>query len=116
VGLAQALLGDPEVLVLDEPTAGLDPLQIREVRELVKSLAGRHTVILSTHILPEVAMTCQKALVIHQGRLVDFDTVEGLIARHLPGRRVTLEDIAFLEEIYGKLVTAPAVGAAQGAA
>lgn len=108
VGLAQALLGDPEVLVLDEPTVGLDPLQIREVRELVKSLAGGHTVILSTHILPEVAMTCQKMLVIHQGRLVDFDTVEGLIARHLPGRRVTLEDIAFLEEIYGKLVAAPA--------
>ncbi len=107
VGLAQALLGDPEVLILDEPTVGLDPLQIREVRELVKSLAGKHTVILSTHILPEVAMTCQKVLVIHQGRLVDFDTVEGLIARHLPGRRVTLEDIAFLEEIYGKLVTAP---------
>jgi len=118
VGLAQALLGDPEVLVLDEPTVGLDPLQIREVRELVKSLAGRHTVILSTHILPEVAMTCQKALVIHQGRLVDFDTVEGLIARHLPGRRVTLEDIAFLEEIYGKLVTAPpsVAEAAKGAA
>jgi ABC-2 type transport system ATP-binding protein len=118
VGLAQALLGDPEVLVLDEPTVGLDPLQIREVRELVKSLAGRHTVILSTHILPEAAMTCQKVLVIHQGRLVDFDTVEGLIARHLPGRRVTLEDIAFLEEIYGKLVTAPpaVAQAAQGAA
>ena len=118
VGLAQALLGDPEVLVLDEPTVGLDPLQIREVRELVKSLAGRHTVILSTHILPEVAMTCQKVLVIHQGRLVDFDTVEGLIARHLPGRRVTLDDIAFLEEIYGKLVTAPpaVAEAAQGAA
>ncbi|HEY6106531.1 MAG TPA: ABC transporter ATP-binding protein, partial [Anaeromyxobacteraceae bacterium] len=75
VGLAQALLGDPEVLVLDEPTVGLDPLQIREVRELVKSLAGKHTVILSTHILPEAAMTCQKVLVIHQGRLVDFDTV-----------------------------------------
>jgi ABC-2 type transport system ATP-binding protein len=100
------------VLVLDEPTVGLDPLQIREVRELVKSLAGGHTVILSTHILPEVAMTCQKVLVIHQGRLVDFDTVDGLIARHLPGRRVTLEDIAFLEEIYGKLVTAPAASAA----
>ncbi len=112
VGLAQALLGDPAVLVLDEPTVGLDPLQIREVRELVKSLAGGHTVILSTHILPEVAMTCQKVLVIHQGRLVDFDTVDGLIARHLPGRRVTLEDIAFLEEIYGKLVTAPAASAA----
>jgi ABC-2 type transport system ATP-binding protein len=112
VGLAQALLGDPEVLVLDEPTVGLDPLQIREVRELVKSLAGKHTVLLSTHILPEVAMTCEKVLVLNRGRLVDFDTVEGLISRHLPGRRVTLEDIAFLEEIYSKLVEAPAAAPA----
>ncbi len=107
VGLAQALLGDPEVLILDEPTVGLDPLQIREVRELVKSLAGRHTLILSTHILSEVAMTCQKVLVLNGGRLVDFDSLDGLIAKHLPGRRVTLDDFAFLEEIYGKLI-APA--------
>jgi ABC-2 type transport system ATP-binding protein len=96
VGLAQALINDPEVLVLDEPTVGLDPLQIREVRELVKGLAGKHTIILSTHILPEVAMTCQKVLVINGGRLVDFDTLDGLIEKHLPGRRVTLDDIAFL--------------------
>ena len=109
VGLAQALLGDPEVLILDEPTVGLDPLQIREVRELVKGLAGKHTIILSTHILPEVAMTCQKVLVINEGKLVDFDTLDGLIGKHLPGRRVTLDDIAFLEEIYSKLVSpAPA--------
>ena len=108
VGLAQALLGDPEVLVLDEPTVGLDPLQIREVRALVKGLAGKHTVILSTHILPEVAMTCEKVLVVNRGRLVDYDTLEGLIAKHLPGRQVTLEDLAFLEEIYGKLVAGPA--------
>jgi ABC-2 type transport system ATP-binding protein len=111
VGLAQALLNDPEVLILDEPTVGLDPLQIREVRELVKGLAGQHTVILSTHILSEVAMTCQKVLVINQGKLVDFDTLDGLIAKHLPGRRVTLDDIAFLEEIYGKLVAPPALSA-----
>ena len=120
VGLAQALLGDPEVLILDEPTVGLDPLQIREVRELVKGLAGKHTVILSTHILPEVAMTCQKVLVINQGRLVDYDTLDGLIAKHLPGRRVTLDDIAFLEEIYSKLISptpvaAPHAGDASGA-
>jgi ABC-2 type transport system ATP-binding protein len=112
VGLAQALLGDPEVLVLDEPTAGLDPLQIREVRQLVRSLAGRHTVVLSTHILPEVAMTCQKVLVVNKGRLVDFDTLDGLIQRHLPGRKVTLDDIAFLEEIYSKLVEGPAAAGA----
>jgi ABC-2 type transport system ATP-binding protein len=105
VGIAQALLGDPEVLVLDEPTVGLDPMQIREMRDLVRSLGGRHTVILSSHLLPEVAMTCSKVLVLNAGRMVDFDTLDGLIARHLPGRKVTLDDIAFLEEIFGKLVT-----------
>jgi gliding motility-associated transport system ATP-binding protein len=104
VGIAQALLGDPEVLVLDEPTVGLDPIQIREVRDLVRSLGGRHTVILSSHLLPEVAMTCTRVLVLNAGRLVDFDTLDGLVARHLPGRRVTVEDLAFLEEIFGKLV------------
>ena len=114
VGLAQALLGDPEVLILDEPTVGLDPLQIREVRELVKSLAGQHTVILSTHILSEVAMTCQKVLVVNKGRLVDYDTLDGLIAKHLPGRSVTLEDISFLEQIYDKLVNLPQVSPVAG--
>jgi ABC-2 type transport system ATP-binding protein len=112
VGLAQALLGDPEVLILDEPTVGLDPLQIREVRELVKSLAGLHTVILSTHILAEVALTCGRVLVVNRGRLVDYDTLDGLIAKHLPGRRVTLDDVAFLEEIYAKLVEGPAAAEA----
>jgi ABC-2 type transport system ATP-binding protein len=105
VGIAQALLGDPDVLILDEPTVGLDPIQIREVRDLIRSLGGRHTVILSSHLLPEVAMTCSKVLVLNAGRLVDFDTLDGLISRHLPGRKVTLDDIAFLEEIFGKRVT-----------
>jgi ABC-2 type transport system ATP-binding protein len=68
VGLAQALVNDPEVLVLDEPTIGLDPNQIREIRELIRSLAGNHTVILSTHILPEVTMTCDEAVIINRGR------------------------------------------------
>jgi ABC-2 type transport system ATP-binding protein len=105
VGIAQALLLDPDVLILDEPTVGLDPIQIREVRGLVRSLGGRHTVLLSSHLLPEVAMTCSKVLVLQGGKLLDFDTLDGLIARHLPGRQVTLDEISFLEEIFGKLVT-----------
>ena len=105
VGIAQALVGDPEVLILDEPTVGLDPIQIREVRDLVRSLGGRHTVLLSSHLLPEVALTCTRVLVMNAGRLVGFDTLEALVARHLPGRRVTVEDVAFLEEIFAKLVT-----------
>jgi ABC-2 type transport system ATP-binding protein len=78
VGIAQALLGSPAVLILDEPTEGLDPLQRAEVRQLIKGLAGQHTVILSTHILPEVVMTCEKVLILHQGRLVAFDTLAAL--------------------------------------
>jgi len=101
VGLAQALLGDPEVLILDEPTVGLDPAQIIEVRELIKSLAGKHTIVLSTHILPEVTATCQKALIIAQGRVVAYDTLEGLqranagavTADGLPGPTPSLEEI-----------------------
>src|SRR6267142_1617068 len=69
VGLAQALLGDPEVLILDEPTIGLDPRQIAEIRALIRSLAGQHTVILSTHILPEVSMVCDGIVIINHGRI-----------------------------------------------
>ncbi len=81
VGLAQALVHDPEVLILDEPTAGLDPRQIIETRELIKALAGDHTIILSTHILPEVSMTCERVVIINGGRVVAEDTPEGLTAR-----------------------------------
>src|SRR5262249_50880572 len=69
VGLAQALVHSPEVIVLDEPTVGLDPHQILEVRTLIRALAGDHTVLLSSHILPEVAKTCARAIVIHRGRI-----------------------------------------------
>jgi ABC-2 type transport system ATP-binding protein len=72
---------DPEVLILDEPTAGLDPRQIIETRELIKGLAGEHTIILSTHILPEVSMTCERVVIINAGRVVAEDTPEGLTAR-----------------------------------
>ena len=78
VGLAQALIHDPEVLILDEPTAGLDPKQIIETRDLIRSLAGNHTIILSTHILPEVAQTCQRVVIINKGRVVAVDTPDNL--------------------------------------
>ncbi len=78
VGLAQALIHDPEVLILDEPTAGLDPKQIIETRELIRGLAGNHTIILSTHILPEVAQTCQRVVIINKGRVVAVDTPDNL--------------------------------------
>src|SRR3972149_6697594 len=81
VGLAQALVNDPEVLILDEPTIGLDPKQIIEIRKLIKNLAGRRTVILSTHILPEVSMTCQRVIIINEGRLVAVDTPQNLTAQ-----------------------------------
>ena len=81
VGLAQALLHNPEVLILDEPTAGLDPKQIIETRQLIKELGGDHTVILSTHILPEVSQTCQRVVIINKGRVVAVDTPDNLTSR-----------------------------------
>jgi ABC-2 type transport system ATP-binding protein len=81
VGLAQAIIHNPEVLILDEPTAGLDPKQIIETRELIRGLAGDHTIVLSTHILPEVAQTCQRVVIINKGRVVAVDTPENLTAR-----------------------------------
>ena len=82
VGISQALLSDPEVLILDEPTIGLDPRQIIEIRNLIKDLGSTRTVILSTHILPEVSMTCNRVIIIHEGRLVAVDSLENLM-RHI---------------------------------
>jgi ABC-2 type transport system ATP-binding protein len=93
VGIAQALLGSPPVLILDEPTEGLDPAQRAEVRALIKSLAGKHTVILSTHILPEVTVTCEKALIIHQGRIVAYDELGKLAAAHGGSSSASLEEV-----------------------
>lgn len=78
VGIAQALVNDPEVLILDEPTVGLDPKQIKEIRKLIKELAGKHTVILSTHILPEVSLLCGRVIIINKGKLVAMDKPENL--------------------------------------
>src|SRR5580700_481076 len=91
VGLAQAIVHNPDVLILDEPTAGLDPKQINETRDLIKSLAGDHTIILSTHILPEVEQTCEQVLIIDKGKLVATDSVHNLQARARGAESVLLE-------------------------
>jgi len=95
VGIAQALVHDPEVVILDEPTVGLDPIQIREIRELIKELAGNHTVILSTHILPEVTMTCSHAIVINNGHVLQSGTMDSFLS----------ESGSSLEEVYIKLIS-----------
>ena len=91
VGLAQALLNDPPVLVLDEPTVGLDPRQIIDIRQTIKNLRQNHTVILSTHILPEVSMTCDRVVIINGGQVVAIDTPEHLTERTQPYRSIHLE-------------------------
>jgi ABC-2 type transport system ATP-binding protein len=91
VGLAQALVHDPEVIILDEPTVGLDPKQIIEVRHLIKGLAGSHTIILSTHILPEVSMTCDRVVIINRGRIAAIDTPANLTQQLKGGKNVLLE-------------------------
>src|SRR3954462_4603573 len=91
VGLAQAIIHNPDVLILDEPTSGLDPKQINETRELIKDLAGEHTIILSTHILPEVEQTCEQVIIINKGKLVATDSVKNLQARARGAESLLLE-------------------------
>ncbi len=91
VGLAQAIVSDPEVLILDEPTIGLDPRQITEIRSLIKSLAGKHTVILSTHILPEVSMVCTGVVIINKGSIVAQGPIDTLVQQFFPTARVEVE-------------------------
>src|SRR5712692_1246957 len=91
VGIAQAIVNDPHVLVLDEPTIGLDPQQITEIRALIKSLAGEHTVILSTHILPEVAMLCSGVIIINKGGVVAQGPIDSLVEQFFPNSRVQVE-------------------------
>jgi ABC-2 type transport system ATP-binding protein len=89
--LAQAIIHNPDVLILDEPTAGLDPKQINETRDLIKGLAGDHTIILSTHILPEVEQTCQQVIIINKGKLVATDSVNNLQSRARGAETVLVE-------------------------
>ena len=91
VGLAQAILHSPNLLVLDEPTSGLDPRQIIEVRQLIRELAGEHTVILSSHILNEIAASCERLVVVHRGKVVATDTVEALTRQFSGGQKIVLQ-------------------------
>ena len=109
VGLAQALLHNPEVLILDEPTAGLDPKQIIETRKLIKGLGGDHTVILSTHILPEVSQTCNRIVIINKGRVVAVDTPDNLTARLRGSETMYVQVDALGSDAEGTLSTIPGV-------
>jgi gliding motility-associated transport system ATP-binding protein len=109
VGLAQALLGDPEVLILDEPTIGLDPKQIAEIRSLIRSLAGQHTVILSTHILPEVSAVCDGVIIINRGRIVARGTESELVAQVFPSARVELQVAGPTGDVLAALRALPVV-------
>jgi len=111
VGLAQALVHDPEVIILDEPTMGLDPKQIIQVRELIKDLGGRHTVILSSHILPEVSQTCQRVVIINRGRVVAEDTPENLTGQLKGAERLFLKVAGPAGEVAQKIEELPGVTA-----
>jgi len=109
VGLGQALLNDPPVLILDEPTIGLDPKQIHEVRELIKELAGSHTVVLSTHILPEVEQTCHRVIIIDHGKIVAVDTPQNLRFQLQGAERIFVEVEGPAEEVITMLKSMPGV-------
>jgi ABC-2 type transport system ATP-binding protein len=114
VGLAQALIHNPDVLVLDEPTAGLDPKQIIEARQLIKDLGGNHTVVLSTHILPEVSQTCQRVVIINKGKVVAVDTPDNLTARLRGSETMLLQVHAPGADVAAALAGITGVTRAQG--
>lgn len=113
VGLAQALVHDPDVIILDEPTVGLDPKQIIEVRHLIKGLAGNHTIILSTHILPEVSMTCDRVVIINKGKIAAVDTPENLTMQLKGGQKIRVEAQAPERSLQEFLAQIPGVSKTQ---
>jgi ABC-2 type transport system ATP-binding protein len=109
IGLAQALLADPPVLLLDEPTVGLDPRQIAETRALIQRLAGERTILLSTHILPEVSATCGRVIILSRGRVVAVDTPSALAARAADARRIEITVDGDGANVEGILLAVPGV-------
>lgn len=109
VGLADALLAEPDLLILDEPTIGLDPVQIRQVRQLIRDLGKRHTILLSSHILPEVEMTCNRVIIIHHGRILASDTPENLVRTLNAGGLIRVEVRGPGSEVQAKIRTLPGV-------
>lgn len=106
VGIAQAIVSDPEVLILDEPTVGLDPKQVAEIRDLIKSLKGQHTIILSTHILPEVEATCEKVIIINRGAIVAEDSIHNLATMEKGQSRLYIrlrKDVENMQSVLGDI-------------
>jgi ABC-2 type transport system ATP-binding protein len=113
VGISQALVSDPEVLILDEPTVGLDPRQVAEIRSVIKELAGQHTIILSTHILPEVQASCERIIIINQGHIVAQDTIAGISTRTMNSTKVHLRVLRPSDELLMNLQSLSGVRSAQ---
>jgi ABC-2 type transport system ATP-binding protein len=112
VGLAQAIVHSPPVLILDEPTEGLDPNQIVQIRDLIKSLAGEHTILLSSHILSEVQNTCEQIIIIHQGKIVQTGTYEEIVRRAEPKRLYYINVGRNIEQLVAKLSQVQGVSSA----
>lgn len=118
VGIAQAIVSDPEVLILDEPTVGLDPKQVAEIRDLIKALKGQHTIILSTHILPEVEATCEKVIIINKGRIVAEDSIHSLATMEKGHQRLHVrlrKDVSDMQAVLSGVreVTSVTLGSSQ---
>ena len=109
VGIAQSIIHEPDVLVLDEPTIGIDPIQVVETRQLIKDLGGEHTLIVSTHILPEVSQICERVIVIHEGQIVAIDEPDNLARRLLGRERVDLQIKGPQQEVLAVLSEVPGV-------
>jgi len=113
VGVAQAVIHEPEVLILDEPTLGIDPIQVAQTRQLIKDLGKEHTVLLSSHILPEVSMICDRVIIIHEGQIVAEDRIENLSAVLRGSRRIRLEVQAPADEVTARLQSIEGVSTVQ---